>query len=162
MPPTHTHGNQRSGAGHRLRRVDACRTGAKAGSHRCRHGAEEPSHSGASRMAPFRVGRLPCPPSEWGNSPQEVVPLANRRERVVTKHQRQDGHCPGQEAGSPVAEVGVWLGLRSGAGPRITSQARSRRGVWFKGLRQGAAARLCSNKDSSIAGEQTGQGQGSL
>lgn len=64
--------------------------------------------------------------------------------------------------GLPVAKVSIQLGLRFGAGPQITNQADSQHGVWFRDLWQGAATRLCSNKNSSITREQKGQGQGSL
>lgn len=64
--------------------------------------------------------------------------------------------------GLPVAKVSIQLGLRFGAGPQITNQADSQHGVWFRDLWQGAATRLCSNKNSFITREQKGQGQGSL
>lgn len=63
-----------------------------------------------------------------------------------------------RKQGSLVAVVSIQPGLKFGAGPQITNQAESQHEVWFRGLWQGAATRLCPNKNSSIVREQNGQG----
>lgn len=57
-----------------------------------------------------------------------------------------------------MVKVSIQLGLRFGAGPKITLESgQTSAWVWFRGLWQGAAARLCSNKGSSSTREQTGK-----
>lgn len=89
--------------------------------------------------------RLPTGRGEWPPSISDRMTAAQARKQ-----------------GSPVAEVSIYPGLRFRVGPQIMSQAESQHGVWFRGLWQGAATRLSSNKNSSITREQSGQGQGSL
>jgi hypothetical protein len=115
--------------------------------------SDAPSHSGAVS------GTSPVPPPRGGGSLlRELMCLPigrgewppNIRGRMTTAQARKQG--------SPVAMVSIQPGLRFGAGPRISNQAESQHGVWFKGLWQGTVTRLGSNKNSSIAREQNGQG----